>query len=136
MHIESLCWSLLLLLLGAAALARIVGWRECEGFVARAGVVVVLVLFCLPLAQHEARAVRDAALPHTPNLKPPEVVVVGAELLLGGALVVLGHAVLGVWWLRRRARQDDRVRIRHDLDAARRRSRSRLPPPTDEGTHS
>ncbi len=126
--LEGLLWSLVFLIIAAAALARIVGWRELEGLAARAAVAVVLALFCLPLARHEARAVRDGFSSRAPSCAMPEVVVVGPEHFAGVALVVAGHVAMGLWLLRRRARGEERRRIVQQRDADRRRERGRLPP--------
>lgn len=131
--LEGLLWSLVFLIIAAAALARIVGWRELEGLAARAAVAVVLTLFCLPLARHEAREVRDRISSRTPSCAMPEVVAVGPEHLLGGALVVTGHLALGLWLLRRRARGEERRRLAQQRESDRRRERGRLPPRSVDG---
>lgn len=131
--LEGLLWSLVVLIIAAAALARIVGWRELEALATRAAVAVVLVLFCLPLVTHEARAVRDGIASHSPNIKTPEVVVVGPEHLGGVALVVVGHIAFGLWLLRRRARGEAQRHVAQQREADRRRERGRLPPRNLDG---
>ncbi len=133
--LNGLLVSLLFLVIAATALARIVGWRSLEELAAKGVAALVLTLLALPLVAHEAQVARDTARSHAVGCDGPARVEFGAGELATGALVLLGHVVFGVWWLRRRARQDERTRTRNDLDAARRRSRSRLPPPTDEGPH-
>ncbi len=127
--LEGLLWSLVFLIIAAAALARIVGWRELEALAARAAVAVVLVLFCLPLVRHEARVVRDGIASRTSaSCGMPDVLVVGPEHLAGGALIIAGHIAVGLWLLRRRARGEDQRRDQQQRDADRRRDRTRLPP--------
>lgn len=126
--LEGLLWSLVFLIIAAAALARIVGWRELEALAARAAVAVVLALFCLPLARHEARTVRDGITSRAPSCGMPEVVVVAPEHLAGGALIVAGHIAMGLWLLRRRARGEEQRRVLQQFEADRRRERGRLPP--------
>lgn len=132
-----LLWSLLVFTIAAGALARIVGWRTLEQLAGKVAVAILLTLFVLPLAEHEARAARRAVDSHTGGCAAPEVVVVHPEHGLAVGLVVLGHVALGLWWLRRRARRDDRGREFAERDASRRRSRTRLPPRSeDQGTPS
>jgi hypothetical protein len=127
--LEGLLWSLVFLIIAAGAMARIVGWRELEGLASRAGVAVVLVLFCLPLARHEARAVRDGIASRlSTGHGTPQVVVVGAGEIAGVTLVVAGHIAMGIWLLRRRARGEDQRRDQQQREADRRRDRTRLPP--------
>jgi hypothetical protein len=133
--VNGLLVSLLFLVIAAAALARIAGWRSLEELAAKGIVALVLTLLVLPLVTHEVRVAGDAVGSRAVGCDGPARANFGAGELATGALVLLGHVVFGVWWLRRRARQDERTRTRNDLDAARRRSRSRLPPPTDEGPH-
>lgn len=133
--LNGLLVSLLFLVIAAAALARIVGWRGLEELAVKGVVALVLTLLALPLVAHEVRVAGDTVRSRAVGCDGPARVEFGEGELATGALVLLGHVVFGVWWLRRRARQDERTRTRNDLDAARRRSRSRLPPPTDEGPH-
>lgn len=126
--LEGLLWSLVFLIIATAALARIVGWRELESLAARAAVAVVLVLFCLPLAQHEARAVREVVASRTSGCARQEVIVVAPAHLVGGVLVVAGHLAMGLWLLRRRARGEEHRRVQQQHEADRRRERGRLPP--------
>lgn len=126
--LEGLLWSLVFLIIAAAALARIVGWRELEALAARAGVTVVLVLFCLPLVEHEARAVREGVSSRTSGCARPDVVVVAPEHFVGGVLVIAGHLAMGLWLLRRRARGEEQRRVQQQHEADRRRERGRLPP--------
>lgn len=133
--LNGLLVSLLFLVIAAAALARIVGWRSLEELAMKGVAALVLALLALPLVTHEVRVAGDAVRSRAVGCDGPARVDLGAGELATGGLVLLGHVVFGVWWLRRRARQDERARTRNELDAARRRSRSRLPPPTDEGPH-
>lgn len=128
-----LLWSLLFLTIAAGALSRIVGWRTVEQFAGKVAVAILLTLFVLPLAEHEAHTARRAVDSRTGGCTAPEVLVVQPEHGLAAGLVVLGHLALGVWWLRRRARRDDCGREFAERDAHRRRSRSRLPPRTEDG---
>lgn len=127
-HIEGLCWSLVFLIVAAAAFARMLGWRELEAFAVRAAVAVVLVLFALPLVRHEASAIREGAASRASGCAMPGVVVVHPEHLVGGALVIAGHLAMGLWLLRRRARGDEQRRAQQQDEADRRRERGRLPP--------
>lgn len=126
--LEGLLWSLVFLIVAAAALARIVGWRELEALAARAAVAVVLVLFCLPLVQHEAEAIREGVSSRTAGCTRPDVIVVAPQHVLGGVLVVAGHLAMGLWLLRRRARGEEHRRAQQQHEADRRRERGRLPP--------
>ncbi len=131
--LTGLLWSLLFLTIAAGALARIVGWRTLEQLASRFAVAILLTLFVLPLAEHEATAAHDAVASRTGNCAAPEVLVVRPEHLFGVGFVALGHIALGLWWLRRRAHQDDRGRELAERDASRRRSRTRLPPRSEDG---
>jgi hypothetical protein len=128
-----LLWSLLFLTIAAGALARIVGWRTLEQLASKVAVAILLTLFVLPLAEHEVGAARRAVDSHTGGCSAPEVVVIRPEHGVAAGLVVLGHVALGLWWLRRRARRDDRGREVAEHDANRRRSRTRLPPRSEDG---
>lgn len=128
-----LLWSLLFLTIAAGALARIVGWRTLEQLASKFAVAILLTLFVLPLAEHEVGAAHDAVASRTSGCSAPKVVVVRPEHGLAVGLVVLGHVALGVWWLRRRARRDDRGRELAERDTHRRRSRTRLPPRSEDG---
>lgn len=128
-----LLWSLLFLMIAAGALSRIVGWRTLEGLAGRFAVAILLTLFVLPLAEHEVGAARRAVDSHTGGCSAPELVVVRPKHGVAAGLVVLGHVALGLWWLRRRARRDDRGRELAERDANRRRSRTRLPPRSEDG---
>ena len=132
-ELEGLLWSLVFLIIAAAALARIAGWRELESLAGRAAVAVVLTLFCLPLVRHEARAVREGISSRTSGCTGPGITAVGQEQLLGGVLIVGGHLVLGLWMLRRRPRGEEQRRGQQQLDADRRRERGRLPPRVSDG---
>ncbi len=125
--LTGLLWSLLFLTIAAGALARIVGWRTLEQLASRFAVAILLTLFVLPLAEHEAIAAHDAVASRTGGCAAPEVVLVRPEHLLGVGLVALGHIALGVWWLRRRAHRDDRGRELAERDAP------RLPPRSEDG---
>lgn len=129
--IEGLLISLLFLAVAAGALARIIGWRLLEEHATRVVVTLLVTLLGLPLAFHEATALRSAINLHAWGCAAPSVAV-RPEQGIGVVLFVVGHLALGVWWLRRRARRDDRGRASADLDAQRRRTRSRLPPSGDD----
>ncbi len=128
-----LLWSLLFLTVAAGALARIVGWRTLEQLAGKVAVAILLTLFVLPLAEHEVGAARRAVDSRRGGCSAPELVVIRPEHGVAAGLVIIGHLVLGIWWLRRRAHRDDRGRELAERDANRRRSRTRLPPRGEVG---
>lgn len=130
--VHALLVSLLFLMVAAAALAKLVGWRALEELAARGCVTMVLAILALPLVEQVRRAAMEA-LRTCSGCDAPGGLTRGAVWWIVGMAVLIGHVAFGALWLRRRARADHRARASHDFDAARRRSRSRLPPPADEG---
>lgn len=108
------------------ALARIVGATDIATQATRVVFLGGTALFVLvPLADHARTALASQVVAVDSATVGPWVGVACAC----APLLVLGHVLLGVWLLRRRARSERRTREEAEHAIARRRSRGTLPDP-------